>query len=83
MSPPPRLRVVGAGRAGTALATALGRDFKGKASLVLYIAAIPLAFVSPWLAAALYVAVAMMWLVPDRRIERTMDDTTMFPDKAR
>ncbi len=54
------------------LAKAVGKDFKGKFSLVLYIAAIGLAFVIPWLAGALYVAVALMWLVPDRRIERAL-----------
>jgi len=53
------------------LATALGSDFKGKISIVFYVAAIPLAFVRSWLACALYVFVAIMWLVPDRRIERT------------
>jgi uncharacterized membrane protein len=58
----------------SALAKALGRDFKGKASVALYALAIPLAFVSPWLACALYVAVAVMWLVPDRRIERTLSE---------
>src|SRR5437660_8040369 len=55
----------------SALATALGRDFKGKISIVIYLVAIPLAFVRSWLACALYVFVAIMWLVPDRRIERT------------
>jgi len=54
------------------LATALGRDFKGKISMVIYILAIPLAFVSAWIAGGLYVAVAIMWLVPDQRIERTL-----------
>lgn len=51
------------------LAIALGSDLKGKLSLSLYIAAIPLAFVSPWIAVVFYVAVALMWFVPDRRIE--------------
>jgi uncharacterized membrane protein len=54
------------------LATALGRDFKGVVSLVLYLAAVPLAFVDPRLALALYILVAVIWLVPDRRIERTL-----------
>ncbi|HEX4954186.1 MAG TPA: TMEM175 family protein [Thermoanaerobaculia bacterium] len=54
------------------LATALGSDFKGKISVVLYTAAVGLAFVSPWLAMAVYVLVALMWLVPDRRIERVL-----------
>ena len=54
------------------LAIALGRDFKGKISMVIYLIAIPLAFVKAWLACAIYVLVAVMWLVPDRRIERTV-----------
>lgn len=54
------------------LATALGRDFKGKISMVIYLIAIPLAFVRSWLACALYVLVAVIWLVPDRRIEKTI-----------
>ena len=52
------------------LATALGADFKGKVSMVIYLAAIPLAFVRSWLACGLYILVAVMWLVPDRRIEK-------------
>ena len=52
------------------LATAVGADFKGKVSPLCYAIAIPLAFVSSWIANGLYVAVALMWLVPDRRIER-------------
>ena len=56
----------------SALAKALGKDVKGKASVVCYAAAIPLSFVSPLLACALYVLVAVMWLVPDRRIERAL-----------
>lgn len=55
------------------LALALGRDFKGKISLAAYAAAIPLAFVSAWLANGLYILVAVMWLVPDRRIERVVE----------
>ena len=54
------------------LATALGGDFKGKISLVIYLAAVPLSFVHSWIACALYVLVTVMWLVPDRRIERTL-----------
>lgn len=55
------------------LAAAVGRDFKGNISPLLYAAAIALAFVDPWIAAAIYVAVAGMWLVPDRRIEREIE----------
>ena len=54
------------------LASAIGKDWKGRASMVIYIAGIPLAFVSPWISNALYVLVALMWLVPDRRIERVL-----------
>jgi len=54
------------------LATALGRDFKGKVSVVIYLVAIPLALVKWWLSSALYILVAIMWLIPDRRIERTI-----------
>ncbi|MEW5986987.1 MAG: TMEM175 family protein [Chloroflexota bacterium] len=56
----------------SALAMAIGRDFKGKVSLVFYTVAIPLAFVNRWLAFALYVLVAIIWLIPDRRIEKTL-----------
>jgi uncharacterized membrane protein len=56
----------------SALARALGRDYKGKASLLAYALAIPLAFVSTWISGVLYVAVAILWLVPDTRIERTL-----------
>jgi uncharacterized membrane protein len=54
------------------LATALGKDIKGKVSVFLYAIAVPLAFANRWLAIGLYVAVAVMWLIPDRRIERTL-----------
>ena len=54
------------------LASALGRDIKERVSIALYVAAIPLAFVVSWLSCALYVAVAVMWLIPDRRIENAM-----------
>ncbi len=54
------------------IAKALGGDFKGKVSVVIYMAAIILCLLSRWIAAALHVFVAVMWLVPDRRIERTL-----------
>jgi uncharacterized membrane protein len=54
------------------LAKAIGRDVKGAISVVIYALAIPLAFYNQWLAQALYVAVALMWLTPDRRIERVL-----------
>jgi uncharacterized membrane protein len=56
------------------LAIAVGKDIKGKISAGLYLAAIPLAFVSQWIADAIYVSVALIWLVPDRRIERKLRD---------
>jgi uncharacterized membrane protein len=55
------------------LRAALGRDVKGKVSVACYVAAIPAAFASPWVSIALYVLVALMWLVPDRRIETLVD----------
>jgi uncharacterized membrane protein len=56
------------------LAAAIGGDRKGVASLVLYASAIPLAFVHPLIADALYIVVALLWLVPDRRIETRLHD---------
>jgi uncharacterized membrane protein len=56
--------------AESALAKAIGKDVKGKVSMGLYVVAIPVAYVRPWLAQALYASVALMWLIPDRRIER-------------
>ncbi len=54
------------------LAAALGRDRKGKLSMVFCLVAISAAFVHPWISCALYVLVAVMWLIPDRRIEKTL-----------
>src|SRR6266487_3138167 len=59
---------------GSLLAQAIGRDWNGKLSPVLYFAAIPLAFVSPWIAGGIYVFVALLWLIPDRRIERKLEE---------
>lgn len=56
--------------ADSRLARALGKDAKGVISVIVYAAAIPLAFVNAWVAVAMYVMVALMWFVPDRRIER-------------
>jgi uncharacterized membrane protein len=58
--------------ADSPLARAVGSDFKGKISLAVYLAAIPLAFVDVRASGALYVAVAIMWLTPDRRMERVL-----------
>ena len=66
-------RIIAAnGGADSRLAKALGNDVKGKLSLVLYGSGVALAFVEPWMAIAVYIAVALMWLIPDRRIERTL-----------
>ncbi len=54
------------------IAHAIGSDTKGKASLALYAIAIPLAFYMPWVSGALYVAVALTWFLPDRRIEKVL-----------
>ncbi len=54
------------------LANAIGDDFKGKISLAFYAAAIPLAFIDPWIAYSFYGLVAFIWLVPDQRIEKTL-----------
>ena len=58
---------------GSRLAAALGRDLKGKSSPILYLTAIPLAFVFRWISIGLYVLVTLAWLVPDRRIESTVE----------
>jgi uncharacterized membrane protein len=57
---------------GSTLARALGRDYKGKSSLVFYAIAVPMSFVNPRISIALYVFVALMWFIPDRRIERAI-----------
>ena len=54
------------------LATAVGGDFKGKLSLLLYAIAIPAAFLHQWISGGIYVLVALIWLIPDRRIERAL-----------
>jgi len=54
------------------LAIAIGRDTKGKLSLAMYLSAIPLSFVSPWIGLVLIIAVAVMWLIPDNRVVRAL-----------
>ena len=54
------------------LARAIGKDLKGKLSPIFYLLAIPSAFISPWISELLYVLVALMWLVPDHRIEKVL-----------
>src|SRR6266567_8639306 len=61
--------VIGAQGPHSNLAAAVGSDLKGKLSIAAYVVAIPMAFVQQWISDALYVAVALLWLVPDRRIE--------------
>lgn len=58
---------------GSKLATSIGSDEKGIVSVVLYAVAIPLSFVRPWIACSCYALVAVMWLVPDPRIEKAID----------
>jgi TMEM175 potassium channel family protein len=65
--------IIAAGGPASTLAQAVGRDLKGALSPVLYVAAIVFAFYVPWVSAALYVSVALMWLVPDRRIESRLE----------
>jgi len=59
--------------ADSALAKAIGRDFKGRISVAFYCVAIALSFINAWLALGVYVLVAAMWLIPDRRIERALE----------
>ena len=65
-------RIIASQGSNSLLATAIGKDWKGKLSPVLYLAAIPLAFMSSWISDGLFIFVALMWLVPDRRIERVL-----------
>jgi uncharacterized membrane protein len=66
--------IVRANGADRDLAQALGRDVKGKISFVICAAGIGLAFVNHWLSCAAYVLLALLWLVPDRRIERAIEE---------
>ena len=59
------------------LEEAVGKDSKGKLSMLLYIVAIPMAFVNQWISDGIYVLVALIWLVPDRRIESKLDESTV------
>ena len=62
--------LIKAAGAGSDLAVALGKDWKGKMSVIIYLVAILLAFLNPWLGFGLYIVVAIMWFIPDRRIEQ-------------
>ncbi|HQU47988.1 MAG TPA: TMEM175 family protein [Casimicrobiaceae bacterium] len=66
-------RIIASQGEGSLLRRAIGSDWKGKLSPVLYLAAIAFAFRASWLSQAIYVAVALMWLVPDRRIEGALE----------
>ena len=66
-------RAIIAANGDSPLQRAVGRDFKGRVSAVLYAIAIPSAFFNRWVAGALYALVAMLWLLPDRRIERALE----------
>ncbi len=65
-------RIIAVNGPGSAVAEAVGADLKGKISLAGYFCAIPIAFASRWVADAIYIAIAVLWLVPDRRIEREL-----------
>jgi len=62
------------------LAIAIGKDWKGKLSPVLYAVAIGASFVRPWIAGCIYVCVALMWLVPDRRLEKVVEKSEIRED---
>jgi uncharacterized membrane protein len=59
---------------GSKLSVAIGRDWKGKLSPFFYLTGIGLSFLRPWMAGCLYISVALVWLIPDRRIERVVDE---------
>jgi uncharacterized membrane protein len=59
-------------RENVALAIAVGTDFKGRISLIFYMFAVPMAFINSWVAYAIYIAVAALWFIPDRRIEKVL-----------
>ena len=65
-------RIVASQGEGSLLKKAIGNDWKGKLSPVLYVVAVILALLSPWISVAIYVFVALIWVVPDRRIERVL-----------
>jgi TMEM175 potassium channel family protein len=66
-------RIVASLRPDTGLAEVLGKDFKGRGSIVAYALAIPIAFAWHWVSVAIFVAVALTWLIPDRRLEHYLD----------
>ena len=76
-----QLAIVSRHGRNSVLAQALGKDVKGKLSLAAYLAAIPGAFFSPWISMALFVLVALIWLVPDKRIEQALREFEEAEDK--
>lgn len=66
------------GRKNSLLAKAIGKDYKGKISPILYVISIPFAFINQWVAGGIYVLVALIWLIPDKRIERTISNMENF-----
>lgn len=64
--------IIKADGADSLLAKAIGKDWKGNASVVLYLVAIPATFFNEWIAEAIYIGVALMWLIPDSRIEKAL-----------
>jgi uncharacterized membrane protein len=69
------LIVAGEGGCHSKIAVSIGKDWKGKLSPVLYAIAIAVSFFQPWISGSIYAGVALMWLIPDRRIERVVDET--------
>ena len=65
-------RIIASQGKGSVRKLAIGNDWKGKLSPVLYVVAIIVAFLSSWISMAIYILVALMWVVPDRRIERVL-----------
>ncbi|MCB1055393.1 MAG: DUF1211 domain-containing protein, partial [Acidobacteria bacterium] len=68
-------RIIASQGEGSLLAKALGNDLKGKISPLFYIVGIGASFYAPWIAASFYILTALIWLIPDRRIERTLRET--------
>jgi uncharacterized membrane protein len=68
-----RAALLGANDADAPIVKASGRSWKGIATFVCYLFAIPIAFVWPWLSILIYIAVAVLWLIPDKRFERLID----------
>lgn len=65
-------RIIAVNGRDSAVARAVGRDRKGRGSLILYFAGVPIAFRAPYVADAIYIGIALLWLLPDRRIERAL-----------